>query len=349
MSTQHYSVQEAGFRDHAQSILRLWTDGLAGVTGASAAHKLEHGYFANPSGEGRCIVLHTTSTPQPIGVQCLHIRRFLIDQRELRAAALADYVVSPEHRSLGPALQLLKQSVAIGVGSYDLVYGMPNQKSLAVCKRVRLNQIGLLERYGRLLKLRFVYRSSQQPVWFKLGAPLADALLGAVDGLYRLIRGKRIQARDAAWSTPDIDTIWGQRTPALLLCERNRANLAWRYGPDPASQGWTLTVLSRGSQPIAYVVWRIEQDIAVVSDYFCAEPESDLLDVLLAFCAHARRHDACAISLEFFGSPGVAGSLKRAGFIAKEGGAPVVLQFAPGTAAIAPEQFYLTSYERDLN
>ena len=349
MLNQKYSVREAGFRDHAQGVVRLWTSGLAGVTTASATHKLEHGYFANPAGQGRCIVLSTLTSPQPIGVQCLHIRRFQIGNRVLQGAALADYVVSQEHRSLGPALQLLKHSVAIGVGSYDLIYGMPNRNALAVCKRVGLKQIGLLERYGRLLKLRFIFRNSQPPAWFKLGAPIADSLLSLIDGLYRLIRGNRLQARDTDWSNPEIDAIWGQRAPALLLCERNNANLIWRYGPDPAALGWKLTVLSRSGQPIGYVVWRNEQGIAVVSDYFSAEPESNLLDVMLAFCAHARRQDACAISLEFFGSPGVVASLKRAGFIAKEGGAPVVLQFAPGTEAIAPEQFYLTSYERDLN
>lgn len=349
MSTRHYSVQESRFHDHAADIIRLWTSSLAGVTAASASHKLEHGYFANPAGEGRCIVLTTTTERTPIGVQCLHIRRFELGKQTISAAALADYVVAQEHRSLGPALQLLKQSVTLGVASYDLIYGMPNKNALAVCKRVGLQQIGLLERYGRLLKLRFIYRNSQPPAWFKLGAPIADALLSMIDRLYRLIRANQMQASDAEWSTSDIDAIWSQRTSTMLLCERSSVHLVWRYGPNPAALGWKLTVLSRRGHPIGYVVWRLEQGIAVVSDYFSVEPASNLLDVMLAFCGHARRQDACAISLEFFGSPSVAASLKRAGFVAKEGGAPVVLQFAPGTEAISPEQFYLTSYERDLN
>lgn len=349
MSTPAYAVTEARFRDHAPDILSLWTNGLAGVTPASAHHKLEHGYFANPAGEGRCIVLTTPAVDHPIGVQCLHIRRFSIDDRTWQAASLADYVVSAEHRSLGPALQMLKYSVALGLGAYDLVYGMPNKNALAVCKRVGLQHIGLLKRYGRLLKLRFVFRNNALPLWFKLVAPLGDTLLGGVDRLLRSVHAPGMSARDIAWPAAEIDTLWQQRPRSLLLCERTSQTLAWRYGPDPQSHGWHLTLLSRRHQPIGYVVWRKEQDIALVSDYFCLDPASRLRSILLAFCCHARRHDTCAISLEFLGTPEAETALRQSGFIAKEGGAPVMFQLAPGRPPLTPEQVYFTSFERDLN
>ena len=62
------------------------------------------------------------------------------------------------------------------------------------------------------------------------------------------------------------------------------------------------------------------------------------LGLMLAFAGHARQHQACAISLEFFGHPKVPAALRRAGFLSKNDIAPVVLQCRADTPTLTPER-----------
>ena len=120
-----YSIEAADLAQAAPEVQDLWVRNLAGHDAYSAAAKLRLGYVDNPAGPGVVLLLKAAGLAAAQGAQGLHPRRFHLGESALNAIGLADYVVSPEHRSLGPALMLARRSAQLGVERFDLTYGLP--------------------------------------------------------------------------------------------------------------------------------------------------------------------------------------------------------------------------------
>ncbi len=132
MSIQ-YSTEEADLSIAASVIQSLWVKSLVGHDLRSARDKLHHGYLANPAGRGTVILLKAGGLEEAQGAQGLHPRLFHHGAHPIRAVGLADYVVNAEHRSLGPALMLMRRGAQLGAERFELVYGLPNAKAAPVC------------------------------------------------------------------------------------------------------------------------------------------------------------------------------------------------------------------------
>ena len=137
-----YHIEEADLSTAAAAIQGLWVANLVGHDARSAAAKLRLGYAENPAGTGTAILLYPQGDDRPSGVQGLHPRLFHFGTRRLRAAGLADYAVDEAHRSLGPALMLMRRGSELGAERFDFTYGLPNRKAAAVVARAGLKRIG---------------------------------------------------------------------------------------------------------------------------------------------------------------------------------------------------------------
>ena len=105
----HYSIEEADLSIAASVIQSLWVNSLVGHDTHSAREKMRHGYLENPAGRGTVILLKADGLPEAQGAQGLHPRLFHHGERSVPAIGLADYVVNAEHRSLAPALMLMRR------------------------------------------------------------------------------------------------------------------------------------------------------------------------------------------------------------------------------------------------
>ena len=340
-----YTAHESDLSEHQELVSSLWADHLDGMTAPAARTKLRHAYLANPAGPGSCLLLHDEASHRSVGVQCLHARTFWHGTAAHRAAALADYVVVPAHRSLGPALTLMRAGLTAAWQGLDFVYGFPNRQSEAVCVRAGMRRIGGTTRYGKLLRARFLLRAHPQRRWL---APLArplDALLHLIDAARALRHARGLRWSDATADDPRIEAVWQQRDPGLLLSERSARVLAWRYAPE-GFPGWRVSVAEDAQgRPLGYVAWACRDDVVLVSDFFCSRPAQDTCRLLSGFVRHVCRQPASAVSLEFHGSPEIASQLRRAGFLARPGVAPLYL--AGAQASVDASAWYVTGFDRD--
>jgi hypothetical protein len=344
MSTKYW-VRQVEIGAHAEAITALWSRCLRSLTPQSAFGRLQHRYLRNPAGSGATLLLQAEDdTAEVAGVQCLHARVVHHQGRVWRVAGMADYAVSEAHRTLGPALQLMKQGLAVARAQYDWVYGLPNEKSEAVCKRSGLQKLGSIGRWTRLVRSRELLQR-----W--LPAPLA-ALLAPVADLGLLLRdAMRLGGADALrWEeghrfSSALDTVWQQRSAELVLSERSRAMLEWRFSNEPGR--WTLSLARRDDgSPFGYVVWRREGGLAVVGDFFCTDPLRETATLMQGFAWHLRAQRVQRLSVEFFGCPLVAEGLRAAGFLLRTEDQP--LYVAPGAQpAPAAERWYFTVFDRD--
>lgn len=343
-----YCVREVDIGAHARDITALWSRCLRSLSPQAAAVRLKHRYLLNPAGPGSALLLQQddADTPEVAGVQCLHARTFHHQGRTWQVAGMADYAVAEQHRTLGPALQLMKQALAAGRAHYDWLYGLPNTKSEAVCKRSGLVYLGSAGRWTALLRSRLLCRrwlpgplaAVLAPV-LDLGLLLRDALgLGAARGQHW---------HDSAGSPAEIDAIWQQRPPELLLSERSRAVLSWRFGGD-AAVPWTVSVARRrNGSLLGYVVWRVEAGVAQVADFLSTAPLRDTALLMRGFAWHLRRQRGVQrVTLEFFGSHDVAQALRSAGFWARPESLPLYLA-AGQHEAPAADRWYFTAFDRD--
>jgi hypothetical protein len=341
-----YTVTPAVAADVEATLLALWANSFEWLRGEAAQKKLEHFYLRNPAGSGPVFLLRHNASETDVGVQTLVSRRFFVDGHVQMAGIMADYAVNPAHRSLGPALQLLKTSIAASKDSLAFVYGLPNRKAEPILRRAGLEPVLEMGRYAAPLRSR-TYLASKVPAALLAPAALvADIGLATVDVLraWRLAPGVR-------WVDPvdgDLDAIWqGALHAGLLLSDRSAALLRWRFGDCPAG-GRRIDVARdyRDGRLVGYVAWSLQNDVAVVSDFLCAAPRNDTTRLFAAFGCRARREGAVSVSLEYCGSADVVEQLIAAGFQWRESN-PV---FSVRNAALPPPStWYLTGFDRDTD
>lgn len=343
--TDGYIVEAASILMNAPAILALWQNGLMDLAGERAEQKLLQGYVNNPAGSGVCVQLRTTESDELLGVQCLLARDYFVGERHLRVAAMADYVVSDRHRTLGPALKLMKRTIEEGRHQFDLVVGFPNEKSLAVSTRAGLREAGRLMRYGKLLHSRYLLQRKLPSLAAKLLSAPVDLAIAAWDFARPLRWSSGLTWQVTTTSDPALDAIWQARPDDLMLAQRSAAALNWRFAAGPqAVQVWVAR--DRRHRPVGYVLWGVEDGTVAVRDFFCVEPQQHLSALLASFCWHIRRSNATSVSIEFLGAQWIHAAIVDAGFIVKADSLPVVAAESVGRTP-PPERWYMTSFDRD--
>lgn len=344
-----YHIQEADLSAAAAAIQGLWVANLVGHDPRSAAAKLRLGYVENPAGRGCALLLYPEGDSQPSGVQGLHPRVFHFGARRLSAAGLADYAVNTAHRSLGPALMLMRHGSQLGAERFDLTYGLPNQKAAAVLARAGLKRLGMVRRYAKPLSSRALL-AQRLPAWLAaLAAPLVDLALHLRDAWRAATRSPRLDCRDASWQDPALDELWARRPATLLLSDRSAAMLRWRYGA-PERGDWQVCIArDTAGAAMGYVIWRMRDGLAEIGDFFSSDPDRLTAALMLAFTRRARRAGASSISVLFFGREPVARQLLDSGLALRPQQAPL-FRLPGGLPELdSPERWYLTSFDNDAD
>lgn len=344
-----YRTELSDFHRSAAELARLWTRNLDGCDDVLAQRKLSHGYLDNPAGDGVAILLRAPGLPDAVGAQGLHERRVFLGGQVLRAACMADFVVDAAHRSLGPALLLMKRAIEqVGQG-FDLVYGLPNRKAAAVCARAGLVRVGEVRRYVKLLQTRDRLASRLPAPAASAASLMADRLLALADHRRRWRHARRWTSVGLAWGDTFADEIWARRPDDLLLSERSSAVLSWRFGAGRDGRWRLLGFVDGGGAPAGWVVWRRDGQNAEVGDFFVTDPARNAVAAIAVLAATLRKEGLAGISMEMLAPPDVEAALLAAGMSRRDDAMPVFARVAPegGLQLPAPERWYLTRFDND--
>ena len=344
-----YHIQEADLSASAAAIHELWVANLFGHDQRSATAKLRLGYAQNPAGRGTALLLYPEGSAQPAGVQGLHPRRFHLGDRQLRAVGLADYAVDAPHRSLGPALMLMRHGTQLAGERFDLVYGLPNTKAAAVLARAGLKRLGLVQRYAKPLRSRQQLAQRIPAVLARVLAPVVDGGMWLKDLWRSLTVRPTLQCREASWADSDLDDLWARRPAGLLLSERSGAMLRWRFAA-PERGDWRLSLARDADGRVrGHMIWRLTEGFAEIGDFFSDDPDRLTASLLLAFTREARRAGAASLSVLFFGREPVVRGLRQAGLSPRPQQAPLFTLPAGDAALAETERWYLTSFDNDAD
>jgi hypothetical protein len=333
-----YAVVRAAPAEVAGTLQRLWDANL--VVAGGAEQKYRWLYVDAPDQPDSVFLLEASAAgaePRAVGTAGICVRRFSVGGRDASAALLADLAVDKEHRSLMPALSLVREVKAHALAHHDFAYGFPNKLAVGVFKRVGYRELGTITRYARVLRhagylgrvrdldLSSVPRPVRSALERAVGMAAVAKLGGAALDAARLARGapSALSAARAVrldWlEAPDerFDALWEEaRGDYQVVGRRSAAFLRWRF---PAADGHKIAALRQrggGQRLLAYAVVQRDGEVAHIRDLFGRMASlGSLLDLLVPALY---RRGAASASIRYLGSPRVVALLTERGFEARQ-------------------------------
>ena len=236
-------------------VMRVLADSLAE---AADPDRYEWAYLSNPAGVAQ-VWLAEDETGQPVGTSAGFPREFRIDGVIHRGLVLSDFAVHKSHRSLGPALKLLRATLgAIDDGYFAFALDYPSDTMRGVYQRLGGEQLGTLTRCVRVASAGAVLRE-------RLGggavAKAVAAIPLAVESAWRAVAKVRagISLGFDGSVLAETDLRVGDTAVAGV---RSRDYLSWRYQYSGRFRAWTVAD-SAGRHNVAIVQdqspgrWRI--------------------------------------------------------------------------------------------
>jgi hypothetical protein len=332
-----YSVERVVPEAVRDELCRLW-DGNLQVEGG-VDRKFDWLYVDAPELPDSVFLLaaEQDGARRYVGTAGVGLRAMRVLGHERRAGLLADLAVDREHRTVMPALALVRavKAWALGDGGADLVYGFPNQHAEGVFKRVGYQPLGTIGRWARVLRhASYAPRVKEAPLprvpaaLKKVVDRAADvkAIAAVAGGAVDLVRlastaPSAVQAArqiKLTWiEIPDerIDQIWDTARDGYdVVGVRSARFLRWRF---PASERLaTAVAAARGDgAPLAYAVVETVDGVAHLRDLFGVREAIGWLLDLLVPALYPR--GAQALSVRYLGAPWLIEALEARGFVAR--------------------------------
>lgn len=371
MTKPSYSVTMLEPEDARAELARLWTDNLPIEGGFE--RKFAFLYREAPERADGVFLLaaEQDGARRWVGTAGVNLRRVWARGRELRAGLLADLAVDREHRSVMPALALVRAVRTWALDELDLAYGFPNKHAEGVFTRVGYKPLGRMGRWARVLRhagyvarVRELELPGMPPRMKKLvvraaGVPmLANLASRAVDTAKMMkVTGAALQASrqlkltwhdraddriDALWQTArgDYDAI-GVRSARLLR---------WRFPVGPNVQ-IALGSSRKDGAPRAYAVIERDGVAAHVRDLFGHREDLGALLDLLIPALYGR--GAASVSMRYLGPRWLIDLLEGRGFVRRVSDRLVAVGVKDGLdpevrdAVTSADRWYVTDVDED--
>lgn len=308
---------------HREALAALWADNMSdGRIAAMTSARMRWLYEDAPEGRATTVLVLSEESGAAVGCGSLLPRRMWVGGRHVAGGVLCDFAVARAHRNAGAALTIQRALVEAGrAAGLELLFGYPNDKSLAVFKRIGYRVVGRTTTWVK--PLRSGYKLRQLLRWpgaAPLLVPPVDLSLRLVDAVRRL-RRPSVDGVVLASADGRGDALWERARAAHgVTGERSDAYLDWRYRRFPTSNHTILGAVGRGADRLTgYGVFAIEDGKAFVRDLL-AEPDPAALEaLLLALSAHLRRCGADSVSLSYLGPPELGERLAAVGFLRRAG------------------------------
>ncbi|MDB4956843.1 MAG: hypothetical protein JWO36_4412 [Myxococcales bacterium] len=346
-----YEALLADLSASRDGLLALWAANLH-VRGDLDA-KLRWFYCDSPTGPGQAFLLHDENGVA-VGCAGIGVRTIVHRHRNMRAALFADLAVDRGHRSGYPALGLGRAVIGHASSTFDLVYGFPNGRALAVYRRGGCQELGVMQRYVRVLRMRGYLDRTSVPA--AVAVPVAMFADFGLSAMAKLGAQRAPKQLDIQWMT-DFDFRFDRlnlkaRTKHALYGDRRSTFLRWRFVRNPSDRYRIAALVDRQTDVLrGYAVVNFVEGTAELADLFAAD-DADLDSLLRLLVPVLDQLGCSAVSFRFLGASHIPKLLARHGFRPRGVGRSVIV--GAGTADIDPatlldtESWYLTDLDEDV-
>jgi len=274
-------------------------------------------YRENPFGEAHAWIA-CDKGDRAIGMAALFPRSMYCGGATVRGCVLGDFCVAPEHRTVGPALQLQRACLhAVESEEFAVAYDFPSGAMLVIYKHlgiqpqeqsVRMAKVLRADRISGQLKVPGVTRALVGTANFVLG--IEDRTSAAPSKVECALQegpcGEEYsELADAVGSSQGTCTV------------RSAEYLNWRYRRHPQVEYEFLTARLR-NQLLAYCVFTQSNDNATVAEFFGKADDRVLTGLLRKLAALLRNRGVATLSLPILSTDPRTRLLRRVGFRARE-------------------------------
>jgi hypothetical protein len=345
-----YSFKAGSTASDLLAVVALWRygDGTAAGLTPPDLSRFTWFYSHNPQGLSHLGFAVHGAEQTPVGCIGIGARRFFVRGAEVAFGVLVDFVVSPKHRSVFPALLLQRQGRSHALASMQAVYGLPDLKAVAVCKRLETHVSFELPRYVRIVR-SMVYLQRLAPGWvilpFAALVDLADKTASAVQLMTARVKGSWVESFDARF-----DRLWDRVDKSgMCIGDRRSAFLHWRYKQQPNRKYLVFAIHHKKSEEIAmYFVCETGNGGLKVKDFLSDEGSSDIKAGLLLLSQQARRMGLNFVEIEIAGSDAIKSALKRAQFTSRSSRPFFAVINEPFRNQAQAVPWYITAADEDV-
>jgi len=318
------------------------------LTKHSDVHRFDWLYCNSPFGEAR-VWLAYDQDGAAIGAAAAFPRRFYVDGRETGAFVLGDFCMAPEHRSLGPSLQLQRACLAgIHERCFEFCYDFPSEKMMAIYRRLEFRMDYRLVRWAKPLRVE----SRLQSI---VGSKRLAQTLSVVANAAAVRRGWRgdksscdIVRHDGPCSQEFTALDESLRARAGIHSVRTAEFLNWRFLSHPVTKHVVLTA-RRKARLIGYVVFSSDKEDASIVDLSCIQEPAVIARLLDGAIDQLRQLGTVTVSLNAHENHPWSNVFERAGFHRREQ-SPLIVGSLPGASlsdSLFQESWFLMRGDRD--
>lgn len=305
-------------------------------------------YQRNPHGTTRAWLATDDTSHEVVGTSGAFPRRVSINGKEKVSWVLGDFCIADKYRSLGPALQLQRATLAAVADSpeVELCYDFPSPQFKAVYQRLKVSNAGQMIRLAKPLRIDRKIEQWIRPRVFSKPASWAGNLL--------------LRARDPLTGGPkewDVNlhggecgaefTLLSQRTASAnaIAVKRSADYLNWRYLQHPSISFRILTARRNGDLQGYLVFSSTGQDVNIAEWNTC--DDTRVLAVLTNdLVRRLRRSGTMTLNAFLLASDPRLPLLRKVGFQLRES-APFVVYWPGFRTAEQKSEWLLMDGDRD--
>lgn len=303
-------------------------------------------YLKRPSGRQPIIVQAVEKGAGMVGSLSLIPHEYSVNGAPCLFGVLGDISVSESARGKGIAGRMLNYLQGLKeVSTLRACIVLPNDEASRPLQKARWETKSNVERHVKILDIEGALRN-------KAGRAIASVAALPINLFLKLSRESvRIPAQ---YKTSEV-TAFDERFDELWACvpksgiisgRRDRKYLSWRFADHPEEK-FSIFLLSQGSRPTGYIVYRVDEGAIKVYDLLCPEGgrESDYL--LAAFSTHARERSASSITIRASAWALKSFNLNKSGFLKRPDTQNLMVQ-AAGADSPEWDRWYLTAGDKDV-
>jgi GNAT superfamily N-acetyltransferase len=309
-----YCVVPGDIIEHKSTLLSLWDRNFQGVVDGRYAWIYEN----NVNGVPTVFLLKHNSSGSFVGALSLFPRDFFRKGIKIKGYICGDMVVDKEHRTLGPAVSLMKAAIRkCREEDPCILLTFPNDKSEVVALRVGFKKLGdYLEMTKVIRTQRYLERHISSKIVAKVFSMPFDLALRLRHEIMKPYSTKNYSYKIISKFDQKFDNLWKSMMENFsALGARDSKYLQWRIKDSPYHCHKIFTMFSDNeTKLLGYIAYFVMKNRVQIVDFAYAGEKSNFHYLFCGFTEHQRQQGIDSFVVGVFGDTSLIKAFRERGF-----------------------------------
>ncbi len=289
-------------------------------------------YLNNPYGKANIWFLKIEETGEVVGTAALFPRKLMLDGNVVLAGVAGDLLVNKEHRTLRPALSLVRQvRSALDDNLVEFIYIIPNKKAEMITKRAGYKCVGSLKRYVKIQKSQRQLEKRGVPrVISNIVAPMIDFWLVLRAGETWCRFGGKIRYEVLSQLDKRFDALWEECSSGCCIApERTSEYIEWKFLNDPDDENIIYGAFSEDdTKMLGCIVYRRDASSIEIRELILTNNRAIRVQVVRQFLRYIKKFSVESVIVNALNNKKISTELVSYGFKERGDGRNVYLSMS---------------------